>query len=129
MTLPVQFPDPLVVRWHATTEDGNRVFRLEHYFRFKSKVATVTAPTGMLTDGASVPRVFWSIFQPYGRYFPAAVIHDWLYLAASAKTGIDRKDADEIFLEAMAALGVPWISRRTIHAAVRAGGWRWFRKL
>jgi hypothetical protein len=39
----------------------------------------VSAPPGFLTDFASVPKIFWKILPPNGRYGKAAVIHDYCY--------------------------------------------------
>lgn len=53
-------------------------------------------PKGFISDGASIPKIFWSLIAPCidGRSIRAAVIHDWLY-----HTGIlSRADADKIFL-------------------------------
>jgi hypothetical protein len=127
MTLPPCFPDPLQVRYVGSVE-GSRVFQLTHYFRYIGSLGMITVPTGFHTDGASVPRVFWSIFQPYGAYFPAAIIHDWLYSAQSKRLHIDRKTADLIFKESMFNLGIGWATRETIYRAVRLGGWRFFQK-
>lgn len=38
-----------------------------------------TVPKGYITDGASVPRIFWFIYPPNRPdYLPAAIIHDYL---------------------------------------------------
>jgi hypothetical protein len=121
MNLPSCFPDPLQVRYIGSVE-GSRVFQLSHYFRYIGSNSTITVPTGFQTDGASVPRVFWPILQPYGPYFPAAIIHDYLYCKCSNKLGLERKDADLIFKEAMFNLGIGWLTRETIYRAVRLGG-------
>ncbi len=42
------------------------------------KLAGVTVPRGFVTDGATVPRAFWWLFPPAGRYFLAAAVHDYL---------------------------------------------------
>jgi uncharacterized protein DUF1353 len=34
---------------------------------------------GFETDGASVPRLLWTVFSPAGVLFQAAVLHDYLY--------------------------------------------------
>jgi hypothetical protein len=79
----------------------------------------IEMPIGARTDFASIPRIFWNILPPWGKYGKAAVIHDWLY-----KTGVfDRKKCDVIFLEAMNVLGVNYITRYTMYYGVRAGGW------
>jgi len=88
------------------------------YYRGKDEIAYIDVPDGTLTDFASVPRVFWPIVAPDGRHTQAAVLHDYLY-----KSHIkSRKESDEIFLEAMAALKVPLIMRQTMFWSVRIFG-------
>ena len=55
---------------------------------------TIRVPEKFMTDFASVPRLFWSIFPQWGRYGNAAVVHDFLYWAQSRR----RAEADRIFL-------------------------------
>ena len=39
----------------------------------------IRVPAGYVTDGASIPRIFWSIFPPNRTdYLPCAIIHDYL---------------------------------------------------
>jgi hypothetical protein len=38
-----------------------------------------TVPKGYITDGASIPRIFWSFYPPNRPdYLPAAIVHDHL---------------------------------------------------
>ncbi len=87
-------------------------------------VARIVVPQGYLTDGASVPRVFWSFFPPWGRYGHAAVLHDWLceylgYWDGDNWTRISRKEADNILNDAMKELGVSKATRVTMYTAVK----------
>lgn len=86
----------------------------------------VTAPVGMITDGASVPRTLWSCIPPWGPYSRAAVIHDRLcYLLASGAPhplAPTYAAAADIFLEAMQVGGTPLCQRQEMYLAVRA----WF---
>ena len=79
----------------------------------------VTVPAGFETDFASVPRLFWNIVPPLGRYGEPAIVHDYLYRTQT----VDRLTADRVFLEAMEARGCHWITRRTLYRAVRLFGW------
>lgn len=82
-------------------------------------------PAGFVTDFASVPRVFWRVLPPWGKYSRAAVVHDYLYRVHPA--GISRLDADRIFLSLMRQDGVGWATRTAMYRAVRIGGggaWR-----
>jgi len=78
----------------------------------------IVVPAGFVTDFASVPRFFWRILPPWGRYGPAAIVHDWLYHTQQ----YSRKRCDEIFLEAMRVLEVGWLTRRCMYRAVRLFG-------
>jgi len=115
------FPDKLLFE-DAGLRSGVRIFRLISHFRYISSYGIITVPRGFLTDGASIPKVFHSIMGPFGDYFEAAVIHDFLY--SSLAEGYTRKEADTIFLEAMFNAGVPWYRRNLIYSAVRLGGRR-----
>jgi hypothetical protein len=73
---------------------------------------------GFITDFASVPKAFWNLVPPYGRYTKAAVVHDFFYRIKP----ISREDADGIFRRIMTELGVSWITRNIMYASVRLGG-------
>lgn len=122
------FPDAIQLR-DAGMQGGSRIFVLTHYFRYIASVGTITVPVGFRTDGASVPRIFWNLLDPWGPYFPAALVHDYLYSKASTQRGhSSRRQADEIFKEAMFNAGVPWPTRETIYRAVRLFGRRSYKK-
>lgn len=60
----------------------------------------VTVPAGYITNGADVPRIFWSIYPPNkSDFFPAVIIHDYL-----CDLGLYKK-ADEYFKEILESLG------------------------
>ncbi len=119
------FPDKFQAE-DAGMRRGTRVFALLARFRYLSSLGEVVVPRGFETDGASVPRMFWALFDPISSdFFPAAVIHDFLY--SKFNDEYTREEADFIFLEAMFNLGVPWYRRHVIHAAVRAFGWSAFK--
>lgn len=101
---------------------GNRKWKLmaplSYYSRKYKKL--IIAPIGTVTDFASVPRIFWSIFPPDGRYTRAAIIHD--FLCNARKNGqlpeLTREDIDYILYEAMLDIGVPKQSAIFIYAGV-----------
>ena len=76
-------------------------------------------PPGFLTDFASIPRLFWNILPPNGVYGKAAVVHDYCYRTKGFCT---KAEADHIFLEAMQALGVNWVTRWTMYVGVHFFG-------
>lgn len=54
---------------------------------------TVNVPEGFVSDLASVPRLFWEVMRPEGRYAYAAVVHDYLYWSQDRS----KEEADQIF--------------------------------
>lgn len=87
--------------------------------RYQIGSRIIEVPEGFVCDLASIPAVARILFPVNGEWTEAAVIHDWLYDQQIGK----RKEADQIFLQAMKELGVSWWRRRAMYAAVRAGGW------
>lgn len=119
------FPDEAQFKVHGYRH-GSMILQLTAPFRYHSQRIgeTITVPSGFISDGASVPRIFWTLFSPFGEYFRAALVHDFLYTGANRV--YNRAESDRIFLEAMVEAGVPFIRRRLIYRAVRVGGWRFF---
>lgn len=84
----------------------------------------VDVPTGFRSDGASVPKIFQNIISPWGKHGQAAVLHDFLctyrtVIVYGKAVSISRKQADDIFLEAMKVLDVPALRYNTMYIAVR----------
>ncbi|BAS04959.2 hypothetical protein [Ralstonia phage RSF1] len=85
----------------------------------------VTVPDGFFTDGATVPRMLWWLFPPWGVYGQAAVLHDYLCQNLRLTKNGDNPDlkltqteVDKIFELAMKVLGTPWIKRKIMYWAV-----------
>lgn len=91
---------------------------LQAFSYTKDDGALITAPAGMTTDLASIPRVAWDLLPPFGKYTGAAVIHDFLYQTQPCT----REEADLVLAEAMDAEGVEHVVRQMIYEAVRVGG-------
>lgn len=104
--------------------DGRRA-RLLQPFRVRLRELgerVIEVPQGFETDFASVPRFFWRVVPPWGRYSPAAVVHDYLYSTGK----VSREEADRAFLTLMQRLGVPAWKRSIMYWAVRwFGGPAW----
>ncbi|AYV94403.1 DUF1353 domain-containing protein [Fusobacterium necrophorum] len=100
--------------------DGRKSRLYQDYIR-EINGYCITVPKGFITDGASVPRIFWTLFPPQGKYTPAAIIHDFLYSECN-DTGINRTLADRIFLHIMKELGVSFLKRTAMYRAVRNFG-------
>lgn len=87
---------------------------------------SITVPTGFESDGASVPKLFWSAFPPFDTYLPAAVVHDLLCVQGhNDKCLYTSREAADIFYEAMRACGVGITKARTMYYAVRYFGPKW----
>jgi len=110
---------------------GGKLFRLEEPLVYEigqeGSGRCVVVPRGFVTDFASIPRPSQVLIpKDVGRR--AAIVHDWLYATKGLKGFFTRKRCDEIFLEAMEVLKVPWATRHAMYSAVRLGGWWVWRK-
>ncbi len=98
-------------------DDTNWVTREE--LRYEGKEQSFTVPNGSATDFASVPRLFVWLLPRYGRYTKAAILHDHLWRDLATTGAISWVDADATFRRAMRELGVPFLRRWLMWAAVR----------
>jgi len=84
---------------------------------------------GFVTDGASVPHSLQWLYNPFGKYIKAAVVHDYLYSVYN-NTGINRTLSDKIFRHIMKETGVDSRIARKFYAAVKYfGATSWKSKL
>ncbi len=88
---------------------------------YQAKAEEFEVPVHERTDFASVPRVFVWFIPRYGRYTKSAILHDYLCSVAVPAGRISRIDADGIFRQSMRELGVPFLRRWIMWAAVRWG--------
>ncbi len=96
---------------------ANRRWRLSGSLVFHLGEHTFIVPDGTVTDLASVPRLLWVAFPPFGTYTYAAVLHDWAY-----QSGLPRHLADGLFLTAMKISGTHPFTRTAMYLAVRLFG-------
>lgn len=78
----------------------------------------IVIPKGFKTDFASIPRIFWNIIAPIGKWTLPSVLHDYLY-SEGYRLGISRKQADKIFYQAMRKSFVAPITANIMWACVR----------
>ncbi|AJC94142.1 DUF1353 domain-containing protein [Campylobacter volucris] len=79
-------------------------FILVQDYEFNLKSFKGKIPANFTSNGANIPRIFWSIFPPNSpEYLSAVVVHD--YLCEKANTKNDYKLADLALYEAMQELG------------------------
>jgi len=102
--------------------DGRNV-RIERSFSYiDPRGRAWDVPEGMITDGASVPRFFWTAFPPFtGLYRTAAFVHDH-YCQVKSRSW---KDTHEAFYNAMRASDVDDVTALAMYGAVYYFGPRW----
>lgn len=84
-------------------------------------------PRGTVSNGASVPRLLWWIYPPYGTYTYPAVIHDFLY----ENNLYTRKFADRQFLIDMGRCNTNKFTKWLFYYIVRIFGslnWNKYKK-
>lgn len=101
---------------------GDEDWEVREAFAYTGKYNdTFRVEFGSPTDFASVPRVFVWFLPRYGKYTLAAILHDHLWRRVVPSGEMDYIDADGIFRRAMRELGVPFLRRWIMWAAVRWG--------
>jgi hypothetical protein len=112
----IRFLDPTV----DVRELDDTFWSVLREFEYQAERERFRVPVGQRTDFASVPRSLVWFIPRYGRYTKAAILHDHLCdLAEQGK--FERREADGIFRQAMRSLGVAFIRRWIMWAAVRLG--------
>lgn len=76
-----------------------------------------TVPSGFVTDGASVPPIFWPVVShPLApSSLRAAILHDWLCRHRTYSATF----AADVFYDALRADGCAWLRSRLMWLAVR----------
>lgn len=102
----------------VTSHDGWH-FTVAEAFTYTSLAGEAyVVPVGATTDGASTPRLAWTETPPFGNYWMAAVLHDFLF----RQSKLDEALCDSLLKEAMFALGVHTLLIDIIFNAVKLGG-------
>ena len=104
-------------------KDGRTARLLAPFVFIDPDQKTWTAPQGLVTDGASIPRALWSVVgSPWtGLYRDAAVIHD-AYCDSHAEPW---QAVHKVFFNGMLANGVDPLQAKIMYAAVYRFGPRW----
>ena len=100
----------IVVRQH-----GVKDWVLVEPVTYQGQRDTFVVPADFETDFASVPRPLAWLLPRYGAYTKSAILHDYLW----RRNVVSRKDADGLFRRSMRELGVPFLRRWIMWAAVR----------
>jgi len=99
---------------------NGKAILLEEYI-YEINGYLIRVPKSFITDGASVPKSLQWLYNPYGKYINAAVVHDYMYSIYN-NTGINRTLADKIFKHIMQETGVDNRTVRRFYTAVRCFG-------
>lgn len=118
-------------------KDDDALNDTEYYLRSAYQYKTlagqiITVPAGFRTDEVSAPQASWSFvgMPPDGYYRAAGVVHDYLYglngKIPNRTIAYTRQECDEILVEILSRLNVPWLKRKAVYCAVRLfGGSHW----
>src|SRR4051812_41087956 len=113
----MSFTGPVVVE-EIDEPDAGRRWRVGEPLTYDGHRERFVIPAGFHTDFASVPRLFVWLVPRYGRYTKAVILHDYLW--SKARRGeVPFVDADGILRRTMRELGVAFLRRWLMWAAVR----------
>jgi len=114
---------------------GRQLYRLTQNFPCRTeRFGVITAPAGLLTDRASIPRLAFAWMAPDDPaiLYPA-VIHDALYETQGVipdAPPLSREDADGLLRDLMLVCGARRTQAEVVYRAVRMfGGSRWTRSI
>lgn len=97
------------------TPHSKNMYKLAESYMFQLDNVRFLIPKGFVSDGASIPNMFWKLigtpFSP--AYIEAAFVHDYLIC-----TNYDGKSTDKYFLELLLKNGVNKIKANLMYAAV-----------
>lgn len=104
-------------------KDGMLIRTLEDLkfsIRGPKLAADYTIEKGYVSDGGTIPKIFWFILSPFEDYFTCCLLHDYLCDLATFNKDIYfyRKHADELFNEAMKQASIKKSTRLTLYAGV-----------
>lgn len=115
-----KFVGKVTVEW---LNDGRSMKLLNRFSYIDPNGELWDVPKKTIVDGASIPKVFWSIIGgPYeGNYRKASIIHDYY----CNKKVISWEKVHLMFYNACITEGTSIIKAKLMYAAVYAGGPRW----
>jgi len=112
------------LKFKVVNKGKNRVV-LEDY-SYQNDKYKITALPGFNTNGASIPKFFWSALSSpyYGALVYAATLHDALY----TKEALPRKECDKLLREMALKKGYNPTKANLVYVAVRLFGWSHWKK-
>lgn len=125
----ILFPDaPDTDPYKDDDQLNDTEYRLRSAYQYTTLAnVVILIPEGFKTDEVSAPQASWSFvgMPPDGYYRAAGVVHDYLYgLNGKLPNMITytRKECDDILIEILTRLNVPWLKRKAVYLAVRLFG-------
>lgn len=100
------------------TSDGRNFISLIDFSFQRLNGEIIMVPAGSSSDGASTPCALWPTIPPFGKYWMAAFLHDYLYRCTTRP----KVECDAIFKEAMISLGVVSFEADIIYEGVNLCG-------
>jgi hypothetical protein len=129
LPLPFPFLTGLEYSSFLRKSDNEILIRLLEDLEVDTRVGRLLIPAGFESDGASIPKVARALVgSPFEfEYLAAAIVHDALYRKGMFDQ-VSRAEADLVFRDLMWNTKVAKWKVPLFYAAVRAGGWRFFKK-
>lgn len=90
----------------------------EYILNVDFQILGVDIPKWYVSDGSSVPRIFWSLFPPVDKYLLAAILHDYLL-----DTDAGWSKANKEFSRALKLIGIRAWRYHLIMSGVRVNAW------
>lgn len=120
---PGTFPDPLEVS--LETDDGRTAVLLRDFRYIDNQGQEWVAPSGMISDGASIPTSLWSLVGgPWsGPHRKAAVVHDFYCMEENLVR--PWQDVHNMFYEALITAEVDPVTALAMYMGVYRFGPRW----
>lgn len=122
----------------VSSSNGRDDVLIDHLHFRDARGILFRVPAGSTTDGMSTPSIVHPLpgFEPFGKHWFSAVLHDAAYRGTLERfrwtkyepANLTRSESDALFRDALATQGVGAIRRGIIHAALRAFGWRAYRR-
>ena len=124
--IPGFHPLPFLVK----TVDGRNFVLAGDFYYYAKDGHEYLLPVGATSDGASTPQTIWNLIPPFGKYWPAAFLHDCAYRntlmifngTTWVPAALPKEKCDALLREAMQALGCNELEVETIYESVVLGG-------
>lgn len=111
-----------------TDKKGCTQFCLLETIEFFYRNMKYVIPVGFVSDGASIPRLFWRILDPRinSKTLKPSIKHDFVYRTPSVR--ITRKQADKMYYQELRENDYRRCKCVLVYLGVRLGGWLSYKK-